>query len=311
MSPYERHVNLHGARLLVREVGSGQPVVLLNGIGAHVEMWRALEGALDGVRLISFDAPGTGRSGTSMLPYTMGGLAGLVERLLDRLGLERVDVVGYSFGGALGQQLAAVAPERVRRLVLAATVPGWGGVPGRLPAMLTMGTPLRYYSRSFYEATAPTIAGGRTRRDRAHVRRLWGDRVGHAPSPLGYAQQVWAMSAWSGLPLLHRIEAPTLVVVGDDDPLVPVSNALILAAGIPRARAFVAAGEGHFQLLDDRSRALPAIREFLTASRLDDAPVWRDALDVDDEQVAEQTRADGLGALPWGAISALYRQVAR
>jgi hypothetical protein len=80
--------------------------------------------------------------------------------------LERADLLGYSFGGALAQEFAARHPDRVRRLVLAATVPGWGGVPGRLTAMLSMGTPLRYYSRPVFERTAPTIAGGRARHDR-------------------------------------------------------------------------------------------------------------------------------------------------
>jgi len=188
-------------------------------------------------------------------------------------------------------------------------LPGWGGVPGRLTAMLSMGTPLRYYSRPVFERTAPTIAGGRARHDRDHVRRMWTDRAGYVPSPTGYAQQLWAMTTWTGLAALGRIQAPTLVVAGDDDPLVPMSNAFMMAARIPRARVFVGPGEGHFQLLDEDSPALPAIREFLVADRLADAPVWRSAARVQPEQVAAQLRSDGLGALPWGALSAVVRRV--
>jgi len=304
-----RRLRVAGTELFVREVGEGAPVVLCNGIGAHVEMWRPLERALDGVRIISFDAPGTGRSQTRLLPSSMSGLARLVAALFDRLGLERADVLGYSFGGALAQELAARHPDRVRRLVLAATLPGWGGVPGRLTAMLSMGTPLRYYSRPVFERTAPTIAGGRARHDRDHVRRMWTDRAGYVPSPTGYAQQLWAMTTWTGLAALGRIQAPTLVVAGDDDPLVPMSNAFMMAARIPRARVFVGSGEGHFQLLDEDSPTLPAIREFLVADRLADTPVWRSAARVQPEQVAAQLRSDGLGALPWGALSALVRRV--
>jgi pimeloyl-ACP methyl ester carboxylesterase len=298
-----------GTRVFVREVGEGPPVVLCNGIGAHVEMWRPLERALDGLRIMSFDAPGTGRSPTRTLPYTMGWLARLVEGLFDELELERADVVGYSFGGALAQQFALQAPERIRRLVLAATLPGWGGVPGHLQAMLTMGTPLRYRSRAFYERTAGTIAGGRARRDPDYVRRLWHDRAQHAPSSTGYAHQLWAGMLWSSLPWLARIETPTLIVVGDDDPLVPVSNALMMAARMPRARVFVGEGEGHFQLLDEHGSALRAIGEFLAAEDLEDAPAWRLAAQVDRERAADQLRSDGLGALPWGAISAAFRRV--
>jgi hypothetical protein len=66
---------------------------------------------------------------------------------------------------------------------------------------------------------------------------------------------------------------------------------------------------GHFQLLDEHTSALRAIGEFLAADDLEDAPVWRSAVQVDHAQAAEQTRFDGLGALPWGAVSAAFRRV--
>src|SRR3954451_6681826 len=95
-------------------------------------MWKPLREALPGPRLIAFDAPGTGRSATPPIPLSLEALARVAEGVLDELGVERADVLGYSFGGAVAQRLARRAPERVRRLVLAATTPGWGGVPGSL-----------------------------------------------------------------------------------------------------------------------------------------------------------------------------------
>jgi len=138
---------------------------------------------------------------------------------------------------------------------------------------------------------------------------MWDDRSGHAPSFTGYAHQLWAASMWSSLPWLSRIRAPTLVVVGDDDPLVPVSNALMIAARIPRARMVVAEGEGHFLLLDERSTALAAINEFVTAPVAEESEVWRTAAPPDRAGVAAQLRADGLGAQPWGVVSAFVRGV--
>src|SRR5919109_2575425 len=111
MREVERHLSIGGTKVLVRDMGIGRPVLLVNGIGAHVEMWRPLERVLHGMRIVSFDAPGTGRSPTPLLPYTMSGLAGLVGRLLDELELARADVVGYSFGGALAQQFALRFPD--------------------------------------------------------------------------------------------------------------------------------------------------------------------------------------------------------
>ena len=311
MSAHERHLKLRHTSVLVRESGTGPAVVLINGIGAHVAMWRPVEIALEGMRVISFDAPGTGRSATRLTPLTMFGLAGLVEQLFDELQLERADVIGYSFGGAIAQQFALQAPARVRRLVLAATLPGWGGVPGHLTAMLSVGTPLRYYSRTLYEITAPAVAGGRTRCDSDYVRSLWRDRAGHSPTFRGYAHQVWAMTMWSSFAWLSRIAAPTLIAVGDDDPLVPLSNALMMSLRMPRARVLVVPEEGHFLLLDPRGKGLPLAREFLAADELESAEVWRSALSADRERVRDQLRTDGLGALPWGIASALVRGVSR
>lgn len=308
MSATDSKVEVGGLRLHVRDVGSGPPVLLINGIGAHSGMWQPLEGALAGKRVVSFDAPGTGSSQISRVPRTMAGLADLVGGLADAIGLDRFDVLGYSFGGALAQEFALRFPERIRRLVLAATFPGWGGVVGRPEPLLAMATPLRYYSRSFFELTTPLIAGGRTRGNARHVRRMWQDRSGHAPSMIGYAQQLWALGTWSSLARLDRIQAPTLVLVGDDDPLIPVSNALLMASRLPHARVLVYEGEGHFLLLDETAAAVTAVGEFLTAKRVGDAPAWRDAVAVDQAEARERIRSDGIGALPWGALSAVFRR---
>src|SRR5438270_201527 len=90
-----RSVTVSGLRLRVRELGDGHPVLLINGIGAHMDMWAPLERSLPGMRLIAFDAPGTGRSSTSYMPLSLELLSELTERLLDRLQYDRVDVVGY------------------------------------------------------------------------------------------------------------------------------------------------------------------------------------------------------------------------
>src|SRR6185295_973769 len=108
----------------------GRPVLLINGLGAGLPMWSVLREDLHGLEIVSFDAPGVGASSTPLIPYTIGDLAGTVTQLLDQLGYDQVDVVGYSFGGAVAQQLARQAPHRVRRVVLVGTMCGWGGIPG-------------------------------------------------------------------------------------------------------------------------------------------------------------------------------------
>src|SRR5439155_7811494 len=128
------------------------------GLGASIALWEPLHQDLADFRVISFDAPGTGRSSTPSIPYTIGALADVVVHLLDALGEEAVDVVGYSFGGAVAQQLARNHPPKVRRLVLGATMCGWGGLPGELSSLLFVLTPVRYYSTRVYALTAPLLA---------------------------------------------------------------------------------------------------------------------------------------------------------
>lgn len=223
--------------------GHGPPLLLVNGIGASIETWDPFESRLKGFTVISFDAPGLGESGHLHSLMRMRALAGLVVELLDSLGHYRVDVLGYSWGGALAQQLAYQAPERVRRLVLCGTTCGLGGVLGSPRALAALATPYWFHSPS-------------------HHRRAPPDRP---PSLVGYAGQLLAIAGWTSLPWLHRIPQPTLVVAGDDDPVVPLANAQLLARRIPDSRLHIVEGGGHLFLLEQAEATVGLIQWFLRA----------------------------------------------
>jgi poly(3-hydroxyalkanoate) depolymerase len=265
--PFEHtYVDAAGLRLRVGRHGSGPPLLLITGIGAHLDMWAPFARHAGARELIAFDPPGAGLSQRPGRPLRMKGLARVVAALLDTLGLERVDVLGYSFGGGLAQELAYRAPKRVRRLVLCATAPGLGGVPPKPMAALMLATPARYYHPRLLELSLGHIAGGRTRREPGVLSAHAGERLLHPPSPLGYAYQLYATAGWSSLPWLHRISQPTLVVAGEDDPSVPLRNGRILAARIPDSRLHVVTGGGHLFLLDEPESSAAAIRTFLDAA---------------------------------------------
>ena len=299
----ERTVRLRGARLRVRTVGEGQPVLLINGLGAHTGMWGPLERALAGRCVISFDAPGMGSSPMTLVQPTIRRLAGMANELLDVLDVPLTDVVGYSFGGAVAQELALRSPERVERLVLAATTPGWGGVPGRWCSMMLVTTPLRYYSRRHYERTIGTIAGGRARDDAAFIARHGAERLVRPPNPVAYAGQLLAGATWSSWSRLGRLELPTLVISGGDDPLTPPVNGVLMAVRIPGARLVIVEREGHLMLLDDRSEALAPIVAFLDGHEVGSV--------ADDEVLTRAFEQSGKGAPPWGPLSAVFRRAHR
>jgi poly(3-hydroxyoctanoate) depolymerase len=264
--PSDRFVDVDGVRLRVRTMGDGQPLLLIMGVGGNIEMWHPFDRELKdrGIRTISFDAPGAGESGELDRPRRMPWLARMAEHLLDRLGYERVDVLGISWGGALAQQLAHQAPQRVRRLVLASTsagMPGLGGVPGTPGALISMLNPRRYRDPDYLASVAGRLyGGGGFGLPEGHL----AARLGKPPSSQGYRRQLWAVQGWTGLPWLRRVEQSTLVLAGDDDPLVPVANAQILARLIPHARLVVVRGGGHLFLLQLAPQMAGVIADFVT-----------------------------------------------
>jgi len=262
-----RHLEVDGVRLRVGLRGTGRPLLLLMGIGANLEMWGPFEDALDArtVRTITVDAPGVGGSSRYPLPRRMGGLARTMQRLLDALGHDRVDVLGVSFGGLLAQQLAHQAPDRVRRLVLAATGPGLGGVPGSPRVLWALATPRRYRQPDYFRRIAADVYGGAARRDPDATLHGSLARFTHTPSLSGYLAQVWAVTGWTSLPWLYRLPQPTLVIAGDDDPIVPLVNAHIMYRLIRDARLHVVPGGGHLFLLEEPARIAALVTGFLTA----------------------------------------------
>lgn len=285
MSSEGRKIRFEDSSVYIRAVGTGPPVLLINGLGAHTAMWQTLEYALDGFRLIEFDLPGAGRSNVPLKPVSVPRLARLATSVLDAFGVDRADVLGYSMGGIVAQQLAADAPDRVRRVVLVATSPGLGGAHGDLRALLHIMTPLRYVTPHLYVRTIGTLAGGRARHDQAWVAEQGSLRLGLAPTWRGYFGQLISLAGWSGLALLPRINHPVLVLAGDDDPLTPIVNGMLLAHLLPRGRLLVLRGEGHLMLMDPESGSLRSILDFLTAPRIARAASWRQAVEIDAKEL--------------------------
>lgn len=248
----------------VARTGEGEPLLLINGLGANLEMWQPLVRELAPAReLIAFDLPGTGRSARPRWPLRMPQLAGLVTELLDELGHEQLDVLGYSLGGIVAQELAHREPERVRRLILCATTPGLPSMPPDPIVTTLMLTPARYWNRQLAELILPIIAGGRTASDPGVLRAGLEKRLVQPPSALGYLYQLYALSGWTSHPWIRTVRHPALVLHGDRDPVVPLVNGRYLADSLPNGRLEIVTGGGHLFLLDEPASAVPALTSFL------------------------------------------------
>jgi poly(3-hydroxyoctanoate) depolymerase len=258
-------LRIDGHLLRVSVGGEGSPILLIMGLGGNIEMWAPLESALHdrGFQTIAYDASGTGHSPPRLVPLRPHGLARQAAHLLDALGLPEVDVLGVSFGGGVAQELAVRNPHRVRHLVLASTACGIGGVPGTPLALGLLATPLRYYSPRFLQATARWMYGPVTDPDGRLMQQQVNARRSRPPTLWGYASQLYATAAWTSYPWLHRITAPTLVLTGAKDPIVPPINARILGARIPNSTVRVISDTGHLMLMDRSTECAELITEFI------------------------------------------------
>lgn len=261
-------VRLGSQRLRIKRVGEGPPLLLINGLGASLEMWEPLTRALPARELVLFDLPGCGMSPRPARPLRVSGLARIVAELTTKLGLRKPDVLGYSLGGVVAQELAFRFPASVDRLVLCATTPGWPSWPPSPLVGWLMLTPARYYHRRLAEAIVPRIAGGRSSRDRSALRRGLDLRLGRPPSLSGYAQQLYSVSGWTSQPWLGQLSQPTLVLHGSDDPIVPAVNARWVAHRIPDSRLRVLPGAGHLLLFDESARSGKEIEAFLSGAKI-------------------------------------------
>ena len=241
------------------------PLLLITGLGAGLELAGPLEAQLNrrGVRTISYDAPGVGESTPYIWPRRMSGVARTAEHLLDALGVDTVDVLGVSLGGGVAQQLAHQAPDRVRRLVLAATGPGMAGVPGSPLVLWRLTSPRRYYQPDYYRRIAGTLYGGIARTDPDALLHGSLARFTHRPTAWGYASQLYSLAGWTSVTWLGRLRQPTLVLAGDDDPIVPLANGRILARMIPDTRLHIVCGGGHLFLLEQPGEVAGLITDFL------------------------------------------------
>jgi poly(3-hydroxyalkanoate) depolymerase len=257
-------VDLNGQLLRVatrQGSDASPPLLIFNGIGANLELVEPFVAALEDVSVIIFDVPGVGGSPAPVVPYRFSTLSVLSERLLSRLGYDGpVDVLGVSWGGALAQQFARLYPARCRRLILAATSPGVIMVPAKLSVLSKLIGPRRYTDPAYLQEVGAEIYGGAYRRDPSLLR----DHARHiqAPRGRGYLYQLLAASGWSSLPWLGALRQTTLVMHGNDDPIVPLTNAKILAARIPHATLYVI-DDGHLFLITRAREVAPVVRRFL------------------------------------------------
>jgi pimeloyl-ACP methyl ester carboxylesterase len=249
--------------------GDGEPVLLIMGLGlTSAAWWRTVPVLAQRLRVITFDNRGVGRSSAFSHAYTTAAMADDAATVLDAVGVERAHVYGFSLGGMVAQALALRHPDRVRSLVLGATSPGGPRAvrPSPEVAAFFRRRP-RMRPEEAARASVPINYGPRCRAE--HLDRIEQDvarRLAQPFSERAYRAQLFAAAWHNCLGALHRITAPTLVVHGALDRIIPVANAHLIAERVPGARLCVLAEAGHLYPTDEPG-ADRAIARFLADRR--------------------------------------------
>jgi pimeloyl-ACP methyl ester carboxylesterase len=233
------------------EGGDGPALLLLNGSTASGLVWpdawlRRLEKRY---RVIRLDNRGTGWSRSAPHPFTVGDLADDARNVLRACGIGRATVLGLSLGGMIAQEFALRHPKAVDKLVLVGTRPPTPAqIPSPTDALLSLvkTPPPGRDLRAFFVATWSELVADGFAAEHPEVMAEIADQIVRRVTPrravLTQARAIWS---WHGAARLRRIDAPTTVVHGDRDPLLPVGNGMRLARLIPDATYLELPGVGH------------------------------------------------------------------
>ena len=252
-----------GMKIYWDEEGEGAPVLLIMGLGTCSALWYRIRPALAArYHTIAFDNRGVGQSDIPPGPYSIPQMAADAAAVLDAANIVAAHVFGVSMGGMIAQEFALQYPNRVHSLILGCTSAGGENAVRADPGVLGFLASLPALSpENGTEAAIPFLHDSSVPRSRIEeglaLRRRW------YPSPNGYLAQLQAIYGWEAFSRLHHIQAPTLIIHGDNDRLIPARNAEILAKRIPAAKLVLIPDSGHIFTTDQPDVSQREILGFL------------------------------------------------
>ncbi|MFC2050743.1 alpha/beta fold hydrolase [Chloroflexota bacterium] len=230
--------------------GDGEPILLIQGYGQYSGQWVTMIPPLSrDYRVIVFDNRGTGRSDKPDTPYTIKMMADDARGVLDAVGVESAHVFGVSMGGMIAQEFALNYPDKLRSLILGCTF--CGGAKAIVPtpealAFLTNPEMAKLPVEEQARVTAPWLWTQEFIDKHPEAIEQYVDITSKYPTPPhGFACQAGAIMFHDTYERLPQIAAPTLVIVGDADRIIPAENSKILASRIPNAELVVLENAGH------------------------------------------------------------------
>lgn len=257
---------VNGLNLYYEEHGRGEPLVLVPGFGTGLWIWyRQVPAFAKRFRTIVFDPRGVARSAAADEPFTMRQLAEDLAVLLAELNVEKTHVLGASFGGFVAQEFALAHAARTRSLVLCCT--SYGGTGHIPPAPETLAAIASTKGLNTEERVRENLLLAFSPRfveqQAGEVERVISLRAENDVPEYAYLRQLQAAVAFDTAAHVGDIKAPTLVITGDADAIVPHENSLNLAAAIPGATLRIVSGGSHTFFIERPEEFNRAVVEFI------------------------------------------------
>lgn len=257
--------DVNGLRIAYRRAGSGPPVVLLHGFICDSRVWRPqIEGLSRDFDVMAWDCPGGGESSDPPEDYTMSQFADCLAGFLDEIGVPSAHLVGLSWGGTLIMEFNRRFPERVRSVVLAGTYAGWTGSLGREAAEQRLARCLGESEKPADEWVPQWVPEAFSSSAPKELLNEYAAIMSDF-HPVGFRAMSRAVTP-DFRDALSQIEAPTLLIWGDDDSRSPLSNAEMIRESIPGARFVVIEGAGHVSNMEQPERFNAEVRGFVLAA---------------------------------------------
>jgi pimeloyl-ACP methyl ester carboxylesterase len=255
-----------GTQLNYEIHGDGDPLVLIPGFRTGLWLWfKQVETFAQRFRTIVFDPPGIGASGSPHEAMTIKTIADDLAGLLSELGIGQAHILGASFGGFVAQEFAIAYPQVTRRLVLCCT--SFGGPRHLLPPLETLQALAVNDAINTEERTRQTFRATFSprfiRENQATLDQVIALRLQHPVSDETHFAQLQAAATFDAEARVAQIQAPTLVLTGDQDTIVPPANSRNLADQIPGAKLQMIAGGSHMFFIEQPETFNQAVIEFL------------------------------------------------
>ena len=260
----------NGTKIYYEARGRGRPLVLVEGLGYGLWMWRGQSPALEErFRLILVDNRGVGRSSPLPGPYSASEFARDILSVLDTERVEQAAVLGASMGGAIAQALAGIAPTRVDALVLSCTLPG-GPASKNMPpetfAEVTRQVPNETEPHRLRRTMSVALTPGFSEEHPEVIDAIIADRLASPTDGTQWMYQAMSLQSFDATETDARLEVPVLLTTGTEDRVVPWTNSLYLYRLIPKASLVLFRGRNHLHLLERPTVFNDVVSRFLTGA---------------------------------------------